>query len=130
MEYLGYWFWKNLDTKLDIHDSVKVYYDSELEHGVTKSEDECLREIVEMPYKSELFNVLLLHFGNRSIVVIRIHHTVCDGYSFNRLVDKFVGLQSKYLVRDKKQLEGGVMGMVKDGIKEFKKMVSLYKSLK
>lgn len=109
---------------MDVNESVRVYYDSELEHGVVKSEDECLREIVEMPYRSELFNVLLLHFGIRSIVVIRIHHTVCDGYSFNRLVDKFVGLQSKYLVRDNKVLNLGVMGRVKEGIKEFKKMVS------
>lgn len=111
---------------MDLNESVRVYYDSELDHGVVKTEDECLREIVEMPYKSELFNVLLLHFGNRSIVVIRIHHTVCDGYSFNRLVDKFVGLQSKYLVKDKKVPEGGVMGRFKHAVKEFKKMVSIF----
>ncbi|CAL8090772.1 unnamed protein product [Orchesella dallaii] len=100
VEYAGYWFWKRI--QVDLNASVTLFHDSELEHGEADL-DECLRRIVEMRYHNELFNVCLLNFGTRSYIVFRIHHTVCDGYSFNKLIDVFVGLQSKYLVKSTNQ---------------------------
>ncbi|ODM92630.1 hypothetical protein Ocin01_14053, partial [Orchesella cincta] len=92
----GYWFWKRI--QVDLSASVSVFHDSELNHNEADL-DECLRKIVEMRYHNELFNLCLLNFGTKTYLVFRIHHTVCDGYSFNKLIDVFVGLQSKYLVK-------------------------------
>lgn len=125
VEYLGYWFWKKLDNIPDVNTCVNVYYDSELEQsGKEKNVDECLREIVEMPYDNQLFNVFLMHFGNKSCIVFRIHHTVCDGYSFNKLIDTFVGLQSKYLVKN--TVKGDWAMSFKRAVKEWSKYVSFY----
>jgi len=38
--------------------------------------------------------------NHQSVVVIRIHHTVCDGYSFNNIVDTLIGETSTYRVKN------------------------------
>lgn len=122
VEYLGYWFWQRLPENPDVNKTVYLHHDSELDL-CNKTLDDCLREIVEMPFDYQLYNVALMHFGNKSILVFRIHHTVCDGYSFNKLIDKFVGLESKYLVRNVVK-ELSLIGKLKAAIQQIIQIVS------
>ncbi|CAG7732328.1 unnamed protein product [Allacma fusca] len=42
--------------------------------------------------------------GQKSVVILRVHHVIADGYSLNSIVDEMISKESRYLVKEQEEL--------------------------
>jgi hypothetical protein len=102
----GYYFFKEVESvELPFH--IRKVKDFDLSSSPEDHERELEEYVGKMmvrpfPNGKPLWEVEVFgkYKGNQSAVVIRIHHSICDGYSFNHLIDNLIGEQSQYRVRD------------------------------
>ena len=107
-----FYFWKNVvNLNVDLHfRELGNLGGSGKEPCVTRfSVCEYLSELMTKPYPagSALWEVVLVsnfEEKDKSAVILRLHHILADGYTFNNIVDEMIGQQSLYTVRAEQDL--------------------------
>jgi len=98
----GHYFWKRvpLDLNLQIRQVSLPTSDVNNNLPVNGQFQSYMNELSSAPFPvhgGPLWEAILV---NRNILVLRMHHVLGDGYTFNHWVDALLGVTSPYMVKD------------------------------
>ena len=99
VQYLGYYFWTNING-IDINQHIRTVHTFKSQNHENELHT-VLGEMMTSPFPGALWELQVLEKYNRNqtVVVFRLHHVLGDGYTFNHLVDRLIGKHSEYFVK-------------------------------